>query len=288
MSWIKVDSPLAPYATRPGIPFLLPGTDQVFRIEERSVVCSGILSIEIPYEFEWSSFQIHQKIFDRSILVQGRSGAQFIRYEIRNGSLSFLRGGEGRKIKWTAAPSFHSLGERLHLGSFRNVSVDQLRRNASLVELFPIWFALGQGAPSDEVTEEELSSFDWRELFWKETEGAFAPLNEKILGLGYRYIRSRFIRKEGRDLFFLPHLPKEAHAGRIRLTFEGMRVEIEWSRHKIKKIACLMSCTKEVRFQLPFERCRMRRDLLDKGQLCNPKKGQEMRGGSRYLFDQFS
>lgn len=284
MSWIDLDFPLAPFSVKPGTHVLLPGTSYVFYIEENRIQGPGI-DITFDCLFDLSTFQIHQQILKQRILVCGETNLGYVSYVITNGELRFLKGKEVSHL----FPPFLGLKkpqEILHLGDYKNRSIEKMRVKASLTEVFPLWFLLGQISSSS--VGDIPPSFDWKDAFWRLMTDLFAPKKEGILELGYSYIRSLFIKETESSLYLLPNLPIEAHSGRMRVQLKGLTLSMEWSKKEIKKVR--VDAVENRSFLLAtssFCAARLRRDLKEKGERIDLREPIRIEKGRSYFFDQF-
>lgn len=176
--------------------------------------------------------------------------------------------------------------ERLSLGIHKQQDWDLVCRRRLMTEVFPFWLRLSQVIPEGSLPKKHWGNFgllfkevDKNEIvlhfslvFQTTFQGILSPRvnDQKYLGIlpeekipedvpsigliheGAQRIRRIFFREEGDDLFILPELPPEFHAGRFVFlqTEFGDRIDIEWAKKQIKKIAIYPKKTRTIKLHL--------------------------------------
>ncbi|MDR2539216.1 MAG: hypothetical protein LBC45_01110 [Chlamydiales bacterium] len=200
------------------------------------------------------------------------------------------------------------LQERLHLGIHKAQDWDLMQRRLNIQELFPFWFALAQWVPpityenSDQgmfslihkcqaaiEKKEKLQVVDcFKNVFLAAFEGVFVPrlfdsdyqgiidVKEKVFPItalllkSAKLLRKLFFIEEEHAFSILPCVPPELHCGRlIQLqTTKLDRIDIEWSKKRLRRMFLQTSNTRPLLCQLPKEisSCRLRVHRKDKGQ----------------------
>lgn len=151
-------------------------------------------------------------------------------------------------------------------------------------------FALISKCEAAIVKKERLQIVDcFKSLFLAAFEGLFVPrsfdsdyqgitdhLEDKaqsviaILLQSAKLLRKLFFTEENGLLFILPCLPPELHCGRITQwqTTESDRIDIEWSKKRLRQMFVSTSTTRPLICQIPkgILSCRLRVHKKDKGQ----------------------
>ncbi len=200
------------------------------------------------------------------------------------------------------------LQERLHLGIHKAQDWELMQRRFNLQELFPFWLALAQWVPSITYEDNDQGMFSlirkcqiaiekkeklqiiscFKNVFLAAFEGVFVPrlfdsdyqgiidveentLPATMLLLQSAKLLRRLFFVEEENLFsILPCVPPELHCGRIiqLQTTKLDRIDIEWSKKKLRRMFIQTSNTRPLICQLPKEisSCRLRVHRKDKGQ----------------------
>lgn len=183
--------------------------------------------------------------------------------------------------------------ERLFLGCNKQKNMDRMRERVSLAEILPYWFYLGQITPKVEITEgallNHLRKGLWQELYMAGFSSGFVPraIDEQfqgiikeesenpknplfLLGEGAVEIRSMFFQEQEQKYFFLPNLPSKLVSGRIVgiRTAKGHRIDIEWTKGKLRKIYLEIEGEDTIQpiFPKEIKECRLRRKKNEKGE----------------------
>lgn len=197
--------------------------------------------------------------------------------------------------------------ERLFLGNTKQKDVDFMRRRRDLSEILPFWFFLGQMTP--EVKEEpgemmrlldQISSrienkdksvdFFLLSAYLAGLSSGFVPRAQdeefqgivrvekkeglsamSFLSMGSFLIRSLFFQEKMGVYHFLPCLPSKFPAGKMVgiKTSDGNIIDIEWTKHQMRRICIFPQKDGEIRFTFPFgiKRYRVRKNLKDRGSI---------------------
>jgi hypothetical protein len=171
--------------------------------------------------------------------------------------------------------------ERLDLGVHTKLDWELVARRRDMLEIFPIWFRLGQLVPLVETPKvgaatllhscDKMEVFDhFRKLFMAGFHGIMAPrLSDNdhqgiipegnftfsplgLLSEGARLIRQLFFHESKNTFSFLPHLPPECHAGRLlhlRSSF-GDEIDIEWSKKLLRRVVIRPGASREIQLDL--------------------------------------
>lgn len=179
--------------------------------------------------------------------------------------------------------------ERLCFGVTKKQEMERIYARADLKEIFPIWFRLGQLVdlpPLEEkkgifslvdlcqqkilLKEEVIPSFltlfrasfrsiflprtkdeEWQNLF-PQVEVTSSALH--LFQEGSRLIRQLFFLEKENQLHFLPYLPRKlAHGRAYDLKWQGGKLHVEWSKHKLRKVTLFVDASKEILFRLPAD-----------------------------------
>jgi hypothetical protein len=200
------------------------------------------------------------------------------------------------------------LQERLHLGIHKAQDWELMQRRFNLQEIFPFWLALAQWVPPVTYEDNAQGMFSliykcqtaiekkeklqiiscFKNVFLVAFEGVFVPrlfdsdyqgildVEEKTLPAAALLLQSaKLLRRlffvEEKSLFsILPCVPPELHCGRIiqLQTTKLDRIDIEWSKKRLRRIFIQTSNTRSVICQIPkdISSCRLRVHRKDKGQ----------------------
>ncbi len=170
--------------------------------------------------------------------------------------------------------------ERLSLGAHTKLDWELVLRRMDMEEMVPIFFELGQLVPQATATTPILNFLSFTDktkiahqlrCFFKagfyslvtprltdtdfqglvdDTPVSGSPL--ALLSAGYCAIRSLLFQEEGDKLSFLPLLPPEFHAGRLRdlSTSHGDKIYLEWSKKLLKKVIIIPGKTRTMHLDL--------------------------------------
>jgi hypothetical protein len=213
----------------------------------------------------------------------------------------------------------HSL-ERLSLGVSKALDWELVSRRHEMVEIFPIWFRLGQmvlktgtakvgtAALLQECEKSEVADI-YLKLFLAGFEGILCPrlsdtdhqgivteghFSESpliVLTEGARYIRSLFFKETAESWSFLPCLSPEFHAGRF-LQLEtkiGDKIDFEWSKKLLQKVIIHSASEREILICLPkpLKSCRLRTSLKGKGSRHSMEKPLILASRQALFLDRF-
>lgn len=114
----------------------------------------------------------------------------------------------------------------------------------------------------------------------------------ELLRRGATVLRQLFVKEEKENLFFLPHLPPECHAGRMHLFLQGerssIRCDLEWTKKRIRRLFFLSPETREVVLHCKdCARFRVRRRMGEKGYFLETGAKILLQGGQSVLLDRF-
>lgn len=183
--------------------------------------------------------------------------------------------------------------ERLSLGMSKSLDWELVRRRHLMVEVFPVWFRLGQMVPEAgtatlfQACEKTEVAKHYLKIFLAGFEGILTPrlfdseyqgiLSDELfpksslalLTEGARSIRSLFFKESAQEWAFLPCLSPEFHAGRfLQLqTQAGDKIDFEWSKKLLQKVIIHPVASREIFITLPkpLKSCRLRTSLKQKG-----------------------
>lgn len=233
---------------------------------------------------------------------------------------------EGKEKK---VESFPFEKERLSLGCHKAQDWEMIKRRKRLDEILPVWLQLGHQLPSQESPSsiegtyyflEELKGLlkeKKNDLLGKKflqafecsfsslllphvqdcfhlgydlpkVSGAVHPLH--LLLKGAEYIKSLFVGVYGERVEILPQLPPELVYGRYQnISFEQGRLDLEWTKKQIRKMAFYAEKDGELSFKFfhQVRSYRLRHTRKDRGALLNNGETIECRAGKLYFFDNF-
>lgn len=200
------------------------------------------------------------------------------------------------------------LQERLHLGVHKAQDWDLMQRRFNLQELFPFWLALAQWISPIAYEDYDQGMFSlihkcqtaiekkeklqiincFKNIFLAAFEGVFVPrlfdsdyqgildIEDKVLPAvalllqSAKLLRRLFFVEEENIFSILPCVPPELHCGRlIQLqTTKLDRIDIEWSKKRLRRMFIQTSNTRPIVCQLPkgISICRLRVHKKDQGQ----------------------
>lgn len=286
---ISISERLRPFTHTPGTALILPKTTLAFRIyptrfyvEDYSFPKPRRAQI-VDFELEGppKDFTVQLDLERGMIVVYGHFKEGFVRYKIVRGDEGYLltidkcheKGIKSQSLDRIlyqkecysilqegivlSQPAPHSalIRERLSLGSHKLQDFDQIRRRASLMEILPLWHALGKNLPEMPQVERAgnlllLSSIErsliekekvritrqFLDLFMAGFKGILSPRleDEDYLGIkssilsqelsgspllllteGAKLISRLFIETTQESIAILPLLPPEFHSGRM-------------------------------------------------------------------------
>lgn len=215
--------------------------------------------------------------------------------------------------------------ERLSLGIHKQQDWNLVCRRKLMTEVFPFWLRLSQMIPKGPIPKKHWGNFalmgkevekkeiveHFSLLFQTTFQGILSPRvnDENYLGIlpdetipvdvspigliheGAQKIRQIFFREEGDDLFILPELPPEFHAGRFVFlqTKFGDRIDLEWAKKQIKKINIFPKKTRGIKLHLQkaIHSFRVRRHLHEKGEKYKSRDRLEVNENQPLFLDRF-
>ncbi|QZA58999.1 hypothetical protein [Candidatus Rhabdochlamydia porcellionis] len=200
------------------------------------------------------------------------------------------------------------LRERLHLGVHKAQDWELMQRRFNLQELFPFWLALAQWVSPIAYEDNDQGMFSlihkcqtaiekkeklqiincFKNVFLAAFEGVFVPrlfdsdyqgildVEDKVLPAtalllqSAKLLRRLFFVEEEHFFSILPCVPPELHCGRIiqLQTTKLDRIDIEWSKKRLRRMFIQTSNTRPIVCQLPkdISSCRLRVHKKDQGQ----------------------
>jgi hypothetical protein len=193
-----------------------------------------------------------------------------------------------------------SAREKLFLGIDKQKEWEKMRDRKDLREILPLWHALGSMIPSEKNTDrffpvlqeaikkkERQKVYDLLLLTYlahfsaglfprkEDTEKQGIPplvdCANDLLSQGSRSIRSLFFQENEEGLHFLPCLPSQFVCGKMvhMQTKSGLVIDMEWTKHRLRKMKIVVDEDQEVRLHFPAEvkSFRIRRSYKDRGNI---------------------
>ena len=215
--------------------------------------------------------------------------------------------------------------EILSLGSHKKQEIEGLLKREDFKEILPILFSLGQMCEVSSIkqavghlkvlkevkkliesSEHDLILPHLKPLLHSAFSGLFVPHLEDIfywrggeelknapssftlLRELYQLTRSLFIQSNKKELFFLPHLPKELFCGRLLQVEErDLLIDIEWTKKSLRRmrIKALEDVSLQLHFQKPIQKCRV--SVNNKPIVFKNKQRLIFEKSKTYIFDRF-
>jgi hypothetical protein len=193
------------------------------------------------------------------------------------------------------------VGERLSLGSHRQLDWDRVVANGDPTQLLPVWMRLGQMTPASGLKMAALLRPVEEAIESRRPEGVIEPLRTafrvgfaglmvphvgdphgwghatdeteplSLLVGGMALIRQLFVT-EGDQLSILPCLPPQLHCGRMTdVATSWGRMDLEWSKKSIRRMVLRMERPVEIapQFQSGLKQFRLRCSEKDRGRVCS-------------------
>jgi hypothetical protein len=188
--------------------------------------------------------------------------------------------------------------ERLFLGLGKQKEWERMRDRKDLREILPLWHGLGNTIFEEKKEEDFFPSLE-EAISKKEKQKAYdlllltylvhfsaglfprgedtekqgiAPLLDSTKGLlsqGAQKIRSLFFQEKEEEWYFLPCLPSQFVCGKMTniQTKSGSNIDIEWTKHRLRKIRIVGIQEREIRLHFPSEikKFRLKRSYKDRG-----------------------
>jgi hypothetical protein len=328
---MRIENPrkLAPFSHTPGTCALIPGTlweAEVFPalVRLRHLVTGQRYEKILDYRGPVLGFTVQQDLEKGFLRFFGTAQQGYFCSYLKAGQEYVELDGEKLPLP---IPELKppSSAQRLSFGVHKAQNWDFVRTRLDPCEIWPFWLLLAQQTPAAPLHKvgsyallqacEHAQKVDaaslWRSVFMGCFQGILSPrlFDEWHQGLfpsheadreipavgllheGARLIRSLFFAEQGQELFLLPHLPPQCHAGRfIRIkTARGDELSMEWSKKRIKKVLFRSAHTGEVllKLQKGITSFRIRRSMKDKGQIVSSAKPFICEAGTLLYLDRF-
>ncbi len=262
-------------------------------------------------------------------VLKSENGLSFTLNEGRSKDLLVLKEKETLSFSVSQRALKIDLLEKLSFGNHKKQDWQEVEKRDNPQEYLPFWYYLGQMVPNfDEKLDEgsvkylnlirnDISAKEkakalerLQHVFKGGFKGLMVPLlhDEKHLGLfetsccssnpkaipllslGYRYIREFFIQSTQNELFVMPCLPKDFHAGRlIDISEKNLKIDLEWSKKLLKKLKITPTETVTIKlcFQPVLRTCKLKISKLRLGKIFKNGETIELVQGVTYLFDNF-
>lgn len=204
---------------------------------------------------------------------------------------------------------------RFSFGVHKKQDWDLVSRRCEMTEIFPFWVRLSQLIPPAALPQEKGGTLP---LLEKVEDGLFfqagfqgilsprlnderhlgitdeTPIADSPLGLlhkGAEQILRLFFLEEKGEWHILPHLPKEFHAGRIvsLITMEGDRIDLEWSKKRIKKMVLRPTSSQTIQLVLKkgLKSFRVRKSMRQKGERVAANEPLSLKPNQTLFLDRF-
>ncbi|NGX47592.1 MAG: hypothetical protein K1000chlam3_00971 [Chlamydiae bacterium] len=294
---IQITQKFRLFSHRPGIRCLIPFTTWEAQIFPTKIFLTNLAESgekELDIESSLKGFTVMQDLERGRITISGK--------ELK--IPSFLK-------KYPLAPS----KKRLFMGIHKKQDFEMIQRRSDMAEIFPFWLRLAQLIPEVPLPKKMIGTMQLLKegkldlLFQAAFQGILCPRlkDENYLGLipdvevpknlsplgilheGARQIEALFFQTEEDHLHFLPHLPKEFHAGRfIHLqTPDGDELDMEWSKKQLKKVLIRPAKTRTITLVLKrgLKTFRVRKSTRQKGE--RAANTLHLKAGQTLYLDRF-
>lgn len=316
---IQIRARFRPFSHTPGTSCIIPRTNAILtafptrlEIDQHEVL--------LPLKGPVKNFTISQDLERDCVFVFGSAKEGYFKLKITGEKTGFQIEAKKGPIQSVRIPKKIELVdeknlERLSLGSHKAQDWDLVRRRKDLKEILPIFYFLAQKVPFAKTAtggtanllkppkerhnfEEALSAFFDAgfskllvpRLFDDEYQGYVSEEGKGdpfyLLQEGLKMVRSLFFKSDQNTLFFLPNLPISFDAGRmLNLEAPGIgRVDIEWSKKKLKKVILRASHSKEIILDLQKE---IKTFRIDKSSVCKRHSSINIIKNKTYFLDRF-
>lgn len=274
------------------------------------------VEMNLPIEGPVDGFTILQDLEKGRIEVFGKAKRGFFRYYLTPDALSFARG-ETFPLDFIEKHDLVISKKRLSFGVHKKQDWDLIQRRCETEEFFPFWVRISQFIPKIPLpyrgigTDFLLMQGKLKETFQAAFLGILSPRlkDERYLGLipdqeispefsslgiiheGARQIEELLFFEDDENWNFLPHLPKELHAGRF-VSFEtkkGDFIDFEWSKKELKKVVIHPAQSRQIKpiLQRSLKTYRVRKSLRHKGETKARDEGLNLEKGQIIYLDKF-
>ncbi len=220
--------------------------------------------------------------------------------------------------------------EILSLGNHKKQEIERIFSRKDIKEFLPLWFLWGQYSPALTAKAQKEGNLVFlgqlhERLVKKEHDqissylksifsSSFAPMMIPyledfkhwgfylprltssrvspwlILSELYKVIRQFFIDVVDHDVYILPHLPSELHAGKLVKVKQGNLIfHLEWTKKLIRRMILFASknAVACLHFQNNVKRFRVRTSRTDLGKIYENHCEFEFKKNKNYFFDRF-